>query len=183
MDPPPRKLRRAGRSEDTILRIHLRCMAATVDRRASSYAQRAPVDPPPRKLRRAGRSEDTILRSPESTPEVPVSEGVSGARLEVSLESLCQLLRLKCDIQLQFPGSVLGGILAFARVVIRQPLPNVTGAAPVESARIAEAFNNVSVVHFLHCPPCTEESPPTRFALRRAPSFARLLPLGMACHP
>ena len=42
--------------------VHLRCRAATVDRRASTYAQRAPVD----------RSEDTILRSPESIPEVPV---------------------------------------------------------------------------------------------------------------
>ena len=120
VDPPPRKLRRAGRSEDTILRspestsevpvgVHLRCRAATVDRptyvqrapvdrRASTCAQRAPVDPPPRKLRRAGRSEDTFLRSPESTSEVPIGEGVTRARLEVSLESLGEFLRLEREV-------------------------------------------------------------------------------------
>jgi hypothetical protein len=138
------------------------------------------------------RPEDTILRSEPlaqfregvvflfGLSKMAAGECMAGTAFQVTLEMLRLVECFKRNIDFQFPGSQLRGVIASAGVMVGHPLFQVGRMANVTFSRMIKAFNDIGVIHRLNCgdglPSIARnsgrESPPSP-RLRRTPSFAR----------
>jgi hypothetical protein len=74
-------------------------------------------------------------------------ERMTGAGFQVLFELPRQLYRIKCYVQLYFPGDIPRGIGAFPGVVIFETLPEVGSMADISFGRMREAFENIGIKH------------------------------------
>ncbi len=82
-----------------------------------------------------------------SLPKVAVGKFVAGTAFQVTLEMLRLLKRFKRDVDFQLPRRKLRGVITTAGIVFGDALFQVRGVSNVAILRMADAFNNVGVIH------------------------------------
>ena len=82
-----------------------------------------------------------------SLPKVAVGKCVAGTAFKVTLEVLRLFKSFERNIYFQLPWCKLRGVITSARIVFGNALFQVRDVSNVAILRMADAFNNVGVIH------------------------------------
>ena len=110
-----------------------------------------------------------IIRENGPFSEMALCEGVTGAGLEVDLESASPFFQLKGNIGFHFPWSEFCRIRNAARIVYCKTLSQIAGTADITPVGMADAAQDVSVKHNSEICYSSGFRPPSP-RLRRTPS-------------